>query len=299
MFPQCSIGAWQASKVGCVAVNFGEYVAGDLYFPKAVKGPLPVVVWLHPYSYNLGYNGAYMVGPRLQQFLPQKGVAVLAFDQIGFGSRLHEAQRFYDRYPRWSRLGKMVRDVRAAVDLLTLAGRPEGVGRPEDKLKDMPPIDAKRIYLLGYSLGGTVALHAAALDSRVAGVACFAGFTPMRTDTEAKPTGGLRRFWQWHALAAATGPVPGAGVRIALRLRRPAPPGGPASLPGGRAAPRSRRRPGRRRSHDRRGSCRLERSAVPPANLTYQTPDDYSRFQGEQQEAFWKWLEPAARPAGP
>ncbi|MEN6336131.1 MAG: hypothetical protein ABFE01_17900, partial [Phycisphaerales bacterium] len=34
-----------------------------------------------------------------------------------------------------------------------------------------------------------------------------------------------------------------------------------------------------------------------PANLTYQTPDDYSRFQGEQQEAFWKWLEPAARPA--
>ena len=36
-----------------------------------------------------------------------------------------------------------------------------------------------------------------------------------------------------------------------------------------------------------------------PANLTYQTPDDYSRFQGEQQEAFWKWLEPAARPANP
>ena len=79
-------------------------------------------------------------------------------------SRLHEAQRFYDRYPRWSRLGKMVRDVRSAVDLLTLAGLPEGAGRPEDKLKDMPPIDAGRIYLLGYSLGGTVALHAAALE---------------------------------------------------------------------------------------------------------------------------------------
>jgi len=36
-----------------------------------------------------------------------------------------------------------------------------------------------------------------------------------------------------------------------------------------------------------------------PANLTYQTPDDYSRFQGEQQEASWKWLEPVASPAGP
>jgi cephalosporin-C deacetylase-like acetyl esterase len=279
-------------KVGCVAVNFGEYVAGDLYFPKAVKGPLPVVVWLHPYSYNLGYNGAYMVGPRLQQFLPQKGVAVLAFDQIGFGSRLHEAQRFYDRYPRWSRLGKMVRDVRAAVDLLTLAGRPEGVGRPADMLKDMPPIDAKRIYLLGYALGGTVALHAAALDSRVAGVACFAGFTPMRTDTAAKPTGGLRRFWQWHALEPQLGLFQGRESELPydfddlFRLVAPRP-----CLV---VAPR----------HDRDADpADVDRMIAAvraawnaggaPANLTYQTPDDYSRFQGEQQEAFWKWLQPA------
>jgi len=285
-----------SEKVACVAVNFGEYVSGDLYFPKAVKGPLPVVVWLHPYSYNLGYNGAYMVGPRLQQFLPQKGVAVLAFDQIGFGSRLHEAQRFYDRYPRWSRLGKMVRDVRAAVDLLTLAGRPEGAGRPEDKLKDVPPIDAERSYLLGYSLGGTVALHAAALDSRVAGVACFAGFTPMRTDTESKPTGGLRRFWQWHALQPQLGLFQGRESELPydfddlLRLVAPRP-----CLV---VAPR----------HDRDADAAdVDRMMAAvraawsvggaPANLTYQTPDDYSRFQGEQQEAFWKWLEPAARPA--
>lgn len=34
-------------------------------------------------------------------------------------------------------------------------------------------------------------------------------------------------------------------------------------------------------------------------NLTYETPDDYNRFQGEQQEAFWKWLQPAACPASP
>lgn len=27
--------------------------------------------------------------------------------------------------------------------------------------------------------------------------------------------------------------------------------------------------------------------------------DDNSRFQGEQQEASWKWLEPVASPAGP
>ena len=32
------------------------------------------------------------------------------------------------------------------------------------------------------------------------------------------------------------------------------------------------------------------------ASFTYQMPDDYSRFQGDQQEAFWKWFEPLARP---
>ena len=42
-------------------------------------------------------------------------------------------------------------------------------------------------------LGGTVALHAAALDSRIKGVASFAGFTPLRTDSLDKPTGGISR----------------------------------------------------------------------------------------------------------
>ena len=166
-----------SEKVACVAVNFGEYVAGDLYFPKDVKGPLPVVVWLHPYSYNLGYN-----------------------------------------------------------------------------------------------------------------------FTPMRSDTESKPTGGLRRFWQWHALQPQLGLFQGRESELPydfddlLRLVAPRP-----CLV---VAPR----------HDRDADAAdVDRMIAAvraawsvggaPANLTYQTPDDYSRFQGEQQEAFWKWLEPAALPA--
>jgi hypothetical protein len=36
------------------------------------------------------------------------------------------------------------------------------------------------------------------LDDRIAGVASFSGITPMRTDTDSKPTGGIRRLWQWH-----------------------------------------------------------------------------------------------------
>jgi pimeloyl-ACP methyl ester carboxylesterase len=43
-------------------------------------------------------------------------------------------------------------------------------------------------------MGGRVALHAAATDPRIKGVVSIAGFTPMRTDTAEKGTGGLARF---------------------------------------------------------------------------------------------------------
>ena len=72
----------------------------------------------------------------------------------------------------------MIDDTRAAIDALE---------------KDTN-VDAQRISLFGYTLGGAVALHTAALDPRVKSVVSVSGFTPMRTDTAAKPTGGLARF---------------------------------------------------------------------------------------------------------
>jgi hypothetical protein len=55
------------------------------------------------------------------------------------------------------------------------------------------------------ALGGNVALHAAALDSRVSGVGAFAAFTPYASDTADKPTGGLRRLAEMHALLPRLG----------------------------------------------------------------------------------------------
>ena len=143
-----------------------------------------------------------MLGPRVFNTLAEKGYAVFCFDQIGFGRRVLEGSSFYTHYPRWSKLGKMLADVpRSAVDLLS-----ESAGRsPGDDALRLPPLDRQKIFLLGYSLGGTVALHAAALDKRIAGVACFSGFTPMRTDTQGKPTGGIRRLWDLHALVPKLG----------------------------------------------------------------------------------------------
>jgi len=161
-------------------IRFGGGITGDLYFPAGTPADkkLPTVIWLHGYSYPLGYMWVYRNDTHPVLALVRAGYAVLAFDQCGFGSRMAEIGPFYDRTPRWSQLGRMIDDTRAAIDAL----------------EKETNVDAQRISLFGYTLGGTVALHTAALDSRVKSVVSVSGFTPMRTDTAAKPTGGLARL---------------------------------------------------------------------------------------------------------
>ncbi|HXG46088.1 MAG TPA: alpha/beta fold hydrolase [Methylomirabilota bacterium] len=163
------------------SLNFGNYIAGDLYFPaQATNGgvKLPAVIWLHPSSSSHGYTAGYRRGDHPHVTLARQGFAVFAFDQIGHGSRLEEASAFFLRYPRWSLLGKQVEDTLAAVEAL----------------QHLDLVDTNRVYLVGYGMGGRVALHAGALDERVAGVVSVAGFTPMRGDTEAAGTGGIARW---------------------------------------------------------------------------------------------------------
>jgi pimeloyl-ACP methyl ester carboxylesterase len=162
------------------SLNFGFNVRGDLYYPAntAPNTKLPVVIWLHGYSYSLGYMWGYHNDLHPILALVQAGYAVLAYDQSGFGSRMSETAAFYDRYPHWSQMGRMVEDARAAMDALE-----------KDSL-----IDPSHMYAFGYSIGGTVGLYAAALDPRVAGVVAISGFTPMRTDTADRGAGGVARY---------------------------------------------------------------------------------------------------------
>jgi len=155
-------------------------LAGDLYYPRNTPAgkKLPTVIWLHGYSYPLGYMWVYHNDLHPILALVHAGYAVLAYDQSGFGSRLSETGPFYDRYPKWSHMGRLVEDAHAAVDALV-----------KDDL-----VDPEHIYLFGYSLGGTVALYAAALDPRVKGVVSIAGFTPMRSDTADRGDGGVARY---------------------------------------------------------------------------------------------------------
>jgi dienelactone hydrolase len=166
-------------------------LAGDLYYPKDTPAgkKLPTVIWLHGYSYPLGYMWVYHSDLHPILALVHAGYAVLAYDQSGFGSRLSETGQFYDRYPKWSHMGRLVEDAHSAVDALT-----------KDEL-----VDPNRIYLFGYSLGGTVAIYEAALDPRVKGIVSIAGFTPMRTDPASRGDGGVARYSQERDLIPKLG----------------------------------------------------------------------------------------------
>jgi pimeloyl-ACP methyl ester carboxylesterase len=139
---------------------------------------LPTVVWLHGYSYPLGYMWVYRRDLHPILALTQAGYAVLAYDQCGFGNRQTEIGPFFKDSPNWSQMGRLVHDARSAVDALA-----------KDEV-----VDPKRIYLYGYELGATAALYTAALDPRVQGVVSVCGFTPMRTDTADRGTGGIARW---------------------------------------------------------------------------------------------------------
>ena len=155
-------------------------VKGTLYSPAraAAGAKFPTVIWLHSYSYPLGYMWVYHRELHPILALVEAGYAVLAYDQCGLGSRMNEAAAFYDRTPKWSQMGRMVADARVAVDVLS---------------KDAA-VNPQGIYLFGYGMGANVALYTAALEPKVAGVVSICGFTPMRTDTADKGTGGIARY---------------------------------------------------------------------------------------------------------
>ncbi|HZT33212.1 MAG TPA: alpha/beta fold hydrolase [Bryobacteraceae bacterium] len=194
----------KSEGMGVAGLPFGDGLKGDLFYPlgpdgKPKPGKWPVVIWLHPYSYQNGWSvgspwlssgWAYTLDKRPTfSLLTRRGFAVFAFDQIGFGTRVHEAREFYQRYPKWSLLGNMIADTRSAVEALAA-------------LKE---IDASRIYLAGYALGAKVGLLTAAFDGRVRGLVSVCGFDPLRLDTAEKGTEGVKHYSHLHGLAPRLG----------------------------------------------------------------------------------------------
>lgn len=203
------------------AASFSDYVSCNLYWKNGLvtnaSKPAPAVVFLHPYSYNTGYSPSYGQA-HVYEELARAGFIVMVFDMIGFGLRNRIGGRlFYERHgPERTLFGHMVKDAVAAVDFLycrSAEGRKDEkcnlhqipTGTYPNLLKDLPYVDKDKIFMLGYSLGGNVGLHTASLDPRVAGVVAMSSFTPMAFDTADRPTGGLRRLSELHALLPKLG----------------------------------------------------------------------------------------------
>jgi dipeptidyl aminopeptidase/acylaminoacyl peptidase len=241
-----------------VALGFGDDLKGDLYLPEPrPEGKLKAVIWLHPYSHATGYSR--YARPTVEA-LTKMGYAVLAFDQIGFGTRIHQATRFYERYPEWSLLGKMIDDTSAAVEALAA----------------MEGIDSSRIYLAGWSLGGKVALWTAALDERVAGVIAASAFTPLRTaspDTE-----GIEHYTSLHGLLP----------RLAQFQNRPQ--AIPVDYDEIIAAIAPRPVYVRAPLYDRYASLPDVRRAASGSHVTLVTPADFHRFRTDAQLEAFRWL---------
>lgn len=261
-------------------LNFGNYISGDIYFPTNADQPgrqIPGIVWVHPISIPTGYVPGYRRGEPPHLNMARRGFAVLAFDQIGNGTRIDEVKNFYPRYPHWSLLGKQVEDTLAAVEAL----------------RGHRFVDPRRIFVVGYGTGGAVALHAAALDERIAGVVSVAGFTPMRLDTPDQGTGGIARFSRWLPLQPRLGEFVGQERRIpydyheVLAMIAPR----PALI----FTPRI----------DAQGTPENVKMCVAEAakvfdllgaafNLKFQELDDYNRFSPETQKMVLEKLQTAA-----
>jgi len=264
-------------------LTFGDGLKGDLYYPANTPDgtKLPTIIWLHGYSYPLGYMWVYKRDLHPILTLTQAGYAVFAYDQSGFGSRATEFAPFYQRYPQWSQMGRLVEDTRSALDALQ-----------KDAL-----VDPHHIGIFGYSLGGMVGLYTAALDTRVQGVVSIAGFTPMRTDTADRGTGGIARYFDERAILPRLGPFFGHEAQLPYDFAEIL--GAIAPRPVLVVAP----------TMDRDATPADVRAAVMQAkkvyalynkadNLGLYEPVDYIRLPDVTQDWIVKWLEATINPFG-
>jgi hypothetical protein len=135
----------------------GLRLDADLHLPDDAAGgaPSPVVIACS------GYQGQKIIHPeRFARALNPLGYAVLTFDYRGFG--LSEGERGRLVPQEWAE------DVRAGVDRLTAVA----------------DVDATRLALLGWGLGGGVVVAEAADDPRVKAVACLNGIGDGRRSTQ-------------------------------------------------------------------------------------------------------------------
>ena len=136
----------------------GFLVSAYLERPAATAAPAPVVLLLHGWSAakdRWWLDGGYISGGDLRRALLAAGYAVFAVDAQAHGDRIAENDYGHVNDRSWFTVDDIVtqtaRDCRRGLDYL--AGRDD--------------IDAERLGVVGYSMGGWLAFILAAVDDRI------------------------------------------------------------------------------------------------------------------------------------
>lgn len=163
----------------------GESINAYLLFPENRKGNCPGMIVFHQTveagkEEAAGHTGRASIhfGPELAR----RGYIVLAPDSICAGERItssgaFDTRDFYQHYPTYSALGKMIQDGRRAIDIL----------------QSVPGVDPNRIGTIGHSLGAELSLFTAAFDERVQAAVASCGYAPMKADRH--PDRWARDHW--------------------------------------------------------------------------------------------------------
>lgn len=154
-----------------------DWIPAYLLIPKdAAPGRLPAMICVHQ---TVAQGKEEPVGikgdPQLAfaEQLVRRGYVCIAPDMIGFGERIpagknpyHDSIAFYQRYPTWSFMGKMVWDMSRVVDYL----------------RTLPYVDPLQIGSIGHSHGAYTSMFAAAFDPRISVAIASCGFSTFRGD---------------------------------------------------------------------------------------------------------------------
>lgn len=146
-----------------------------LAVPKSASRPVPVVILLHGMPGHKEFwfdDESFLRGGLVTTALIERGFAVAAPDAPMHGER--EAFNDY-RNPLaiWSNYTETLDGYRLLMQRATIETR-----RLVDYLEGHEELDASRIGVLGYSMGGQIAVYTAAADSRIqVTVSCVPGAT--------------------------------------------------------------------------------------------------------------------------
>ena len=144
----------------------------------------PIVFWLPGFNPSSGYTYYDDSQQKAPYFsLAREGFLVVTFDYIGCGTRIGEIEKFYDRYPSWSIMGKTVQDITLAMEAMS----------------QIPTADIKNIYLIGYGTGSLIALHVASLNPSVSGVISIGIEDSLRFNTRGSNWNALL-YWTQNPL---------------------------------------------------------------------------------------------------